>query len=621
MHELKMEACPIDGEAGACVLSSDFDIGVESRGDSDFLCFGLTKRVKILKESGLDAANVELILHDADYQNGCHDELVTLKAVTYNMEDGKAVSVNMSKETISQQRIDENRVSVRFVMPQARVGSVISYEYKIYRNMMYDVPTWLAQDMYPVMEAHCTIQLPGNFSYFYEQTGFHHMNLEKEEVENHSLRTHDFRYTFSCENLPAMPRDSEYTYYPLDYADKIIFEVSEINIRGIRHTFSKTQEDVNRLLFNSREFGGRLHQKNPMKEDMDALGIAGMTDRMEKIGATIGLLHSRLRWNGKYNLAGTSLSKVMKEGTGDNADLNFVLMSMLKDAGVNCYPVVMSRRSRGLLPANRPSIDALNTFIVAIEGEDGALHYYDCSETYGCLDVIPDNLIAEKAFVLRSARNFEEVNLQKIMNERRSVSIQAELMANGTIKGLKRNSFAGLAALSIRKRWHEKADSTTFVNDIASEANIEIEDFSTKGMDEFTNTASYEYSFSTKMDENDTYYILPFAMPYFNESPFKEDETTLPKEFPCLSSTTLSMNMALPEGYHMAEEFKPVSFTTEGGVLNCKMIVKEVNSHIQASCRVSINKLMFNIDEYAVLKQFFDLLEKSCNNMIVVTKK
>ena len=42
--------------------------------------------------------------------------------------------------------------------------------------------------------------------------------------------------------------------------------------------------------------------------------------------------------------------QILKEGTGSNADLNFILISMLTDAGIPAYPVVMSRRNMGILP-------------------------------------------------------------------------------------------------------------------------------------------------------------------------------------------------------------------------------------------------------------------------------
>lgn len=618
---LNVASCPFDNEASAYILSSDMDICVRSRGQDDFLCVTRSKQIKILKESGRDAANVEFFYFDEESLNGRHDELIELEAYSYNIEDGKPTKTKMTKETISKQRVDSRTMCVRFVVPNVKVGSVITYEYQIFSDAMYDIPTWYAQDYYPVEHAHCSIQLPGYISYYYEQTGCHQMHLEQKEVENNSLRTTDMLFDFTCDQLPALPKNTEYTYCPSDYADKILFEVSEVYYRGIRRSFAKKQEDVNRLLFDSSEFGGRLKQKNPLKDEMSAQGIAAIPDVMERVKAVIMLLKSKLRWNGKYNLVGTSLSKVLKEGSGGNADLNFVLMSMLKDADINCYPVVMSRRSRGTLPVNRPSIDALNTFVVAIAENPTTIHYYDCSAENGYIDVLPAELNVDRAFLLYSARKYEEVNLQKIIGQRYNFNISLELDADGNIHGLRRNSYTGLAALTIRNKWYERNDSIAFVADIAADNNIEIESFHTRGFDDFSSSAIYDYEFTSQLDKSDEYYIKPFGMPVFNENPFNDPETTLPIEFPATSSYAISTNITLPEGYHLAEEFAPVSLATVNNSLTCKIIVKETDTHIQASCRMNINEVHFDVADYPMIREFFDHLEKACNKMIVIAKK
>lgn len=617
---LKSSSCPFDNEASAYVISSDFDICMRARGQQDFLCITQTKRIKILKENGLDAANVEFLINDDESASGFHDELVDLKAVAYNLEDGKTVSTKLTKETISKQRLNSKLVAVRFVIPNVKVGSVINYSYQIYREAIFDVPEWLAQDYYPVGYAHCSIQLPGYVGYYYEQTGCHRIDMQKKEVDNNSLHTKDMLFDFTCQSLPALPKNTDFTYCPMDYADKIIFEVSEIYHRGIRRSFARKQEDVNRILFDSSVFGGRLKQKNPLKDEMAALGIAAIPDVMERAKATILLLKSKLRWNGKYNLVGTSLSKVLKEGSGDNADLNFVLMSMLKDAGVDCYPVVMSRRSRGALPVNRPSIDALNTFVVAIAENPTTMHYYDCSAENGCIDVLPAELNVSRAFLLYSSRKYEEVNLQSVVNQRSNVTLALELSADGTLKGTRRNTFSGLAALKFRNMWSEKNDSTAFVADIEDANNISIEHFNTKGMTDFSPTVSYDYGFTSQQDGSNGYYIKPFAMPVFDANPFTAEESSLPVEFPSVGSYVMSVDIKLPEGYHLAEPYEPVSLAFPENAMTCKIILQETNSRVQGNCRMNINKVYFGVEDYPLLREFFDVLEKACSKMIVITK-
>lgn len=612
------DGCPFDKDANAYVLFADMDMHVENRGNGECLCIEKKKQIKILKEDGIEAGNVEVIIYDDASSDNDDDEILDIEATSSKMVDGQVVVAELTKKMISRQRIDDKRVSVRFAIPQVKVGSVIMYSYTIYRKRIYDIPAWLAQDEYPVKFTHCSIQLPGYIGYYYEQTGSHKVRMDKEETLN---KTRDVRFEFSYNDLPALPKNTDYIYCPMDYADKINFEVMEVLWRGQRHTFTKTQNDVNRLLFTSKEFGGRLRQSNPLKAEMEALNIKAIPDVMERIEATIALLKSRLRWNGKYALVGTSLPKVLKEGSGDNADLNFVLMSMLKDAGVDCYPVVMSRRSRGLLPANRPSIDALNTFVVAIAENPTTMHYYDCSAENGYLDVLPAELNVDRAFILYKMNKFEEVNLQKVVNQRTFVNITAELTADGKITGKCVYSLSGISAMNFRNKWLEKNDSAAFVADLEAKNEISISQFHTTGVSDFSKSANYEYEFTIDHGKSDECYFRPFIMPFFNENPFTEETTIMPKEFPAISSSNMSLDIKLPEGYYLQEGIAPMNLALAGNALDGILGVKEVNSHIQANCRVRINKLHFGIDEYPALKEFFDRLETACSKMIVVAKK
>lgn len=69
---------------------------------------------------------------------------------------------------------------------------------------------------------------------------------------------------------------------------------------------------------------------NPFKEEMTALHLEQMKGADEKICAIYTFLKNKVRWNEKYALYSKSPKQVLKEGTGSNADINFILISMLK---------------------------------------------------------------------------------------------------------------------------------------------------------------------------------------------------------------------------------------------------------------------------------------------------
>ena len=114
--------------------------------------------------------------------------------------------------------------------------------------------------------------------------------------------------------------------------------------------FASDWDDVDKQLLDDDDFGGRLG-KNPLKTEMQEAGVADIADPVERIMAIYRLLKDRVKWNDHYTLYAESAGKVLKERSGSNASINFILINMLKDAGFEAYPAVMRSRDNGFCNA------------------------------------------------------------------------------------------------------------------------------------------------------------------------------------------------------------------------------------------------------------------------------
>jgi hypothetical protein len=96
MEEMEMTVYDKDTTAEAVVLA---DYGVSEilyNSNNGFeLNFKTHVRIKILKKEGLEEANIEIPLYQS---SGTDEELGALKAVTYNLEDGKIVESKLSRK-------------------------------------------------------------------------------------------------------------------------------------------------------------------------------------------------------------------------------------------------------------------------------------------------------------------------------------------------------------------------------------------------------------------------------------------------------------------------------------------------------------------------------------------
>ncbi len=85
------------------------------------LNFQRTTRIKILKKDGLEWADFEIPLYD----DGAQDETISgLKAVTYNLENGKIVETKAKSDGFFKEKFSDN-VNLgesRFTQRQSRLG-------------------------------------------------------------------------------------------------------------------------------------------------------------------------------------------------------------------------------------------------------------------------------------------------------------------------------------------------------------------------------------------------------------------------------------------------------------------------------------------------------------------
>lgn len=153
----------IDSNANAVVIA---DIGYCSLDGNDKGWFSAVskhfKRVHILNKNGYDIANVSIEL----YSNGeAEEKLDKLKAVTYNLENGKVVETKLdTKSSVFEDRIDKNYKIKKFTFPNIKEGSIIEFEYTTISDFINSLDPWEFQGAYPRLWSEFNLTVPSFFT-------------------------------------------------------------------------------------------------------------------------------------------------------------------------------------------------------------------------------------------------------------------------------------------------------------------------------------------------------------------------------------------------------------------------------------------------------------------------
>ena len=530
------------------------------QGQSDFVYhdgFQLTTehwvRIKILKPQGVSYADVSVPYYSPTDRDEGQERASDIEGCSYNMENGKCIKTSMKRESISFERINNLYKMLKFSLPAVKEGTVIEYHYKLYSDYFSHIDNWMMQEELPMLYNQYKITIPHVFIYNIELRGKDYIQVKQRDSSIHATEregssaggvSKDFTVsaqetTFTSRNLPAIRQDEPYCWCPEDYKVQVSFDLQGTQFTPNEYKpYSQKWEDLDNQLLKpeNTQFGKYLSFTNPFRPETKQAYNSEMSFE-EKIICAFQILKKKMAWNGRYQLYSKELEKVIPKRNGSNADLNFILISILKDFGLEAYPVVLSRRSSGMLPYNFPSLQKLNTFIVAVYDINKQKYVFlDGSMDVPALNILPLELSVNKARILSPKEKEEKkwVNVMALADNKSFMKIEARMEGN-QVKGHRSTILYGQEAVEYQANEKHKQDSiVSSPESNASQKNkLTVTNLKVKKQENDWALIEEEFDFVLQTDQTDSHlYINPMLFPQLKSNPFIQTERVLPIEFP-----------------------------------------------------------------------------------------
>ena len=515
-EELAMTIYAPDTSATAVVLYSKCEVRYDLLANNFRILYNYEVKIKVLKSEGASYADIRI-----PYYSNESNAVITLKesisqldASAYNMEGGEMVRTKMKRDLVFTERINKQYMQLKFSIPAVREGTVFEYKYQLSSDLYYSINLWEAQRDIPVIFTQYDITIPEYFKFNLDMRGPHPMASKDETSsltfllslpggQTEMLSCNGRHMIFTGEHLPAL-RPDNYVWCANDYMSSVYFELRGVDFPGsFYRSFTHTWEEIDQMLLQDEDFGAMLKMRNPYRDEMASLSLDQLPDRQNRIAAIYTFLKQKISWNGQYGLYGNEVKKAVKNGTGSNADINFILMSMLRDAQIPCYPAVMSRKDRGILPYSYPSIQKLNTFIVGIADTDSTLVFLDGSVINGYMNTLPPVLMVNRARLISETAGGRWMNLSKLGKNQIRATVRAQIHPDGQITGDRNAVYIGQYAANLRRRYYAAKDSTEYINQLETEENIKVKKFETRELNVFSPRITEFLDFEKQATVND----------------------------------------------------------------------------------------------------------------------
>lgn len=639
-EELEMTSYSLDPQANAVVLCRLTNVEYTVQTNGYLVDYHEKVRIKVLKPEGAEKANVAVpYIHNyngksnikgskfssrgnsLDIENPAGsfledaignyntESVEDIKAVAYNLVNGKTVKSPMKRDAIKNQKIDDQNGVVLFTVPDVREGTVIEYEYTVHSQLFFLMRDWFAQREIPVAYACLDVEIPGYLIFNVEEHGIQRLvctcvqGTMRYKLESDAIAApviiNTNHYTCVGRDLKAIPKDS-YVWNERDYCAGVTAELKSYSLRGTLQTdYARTWEQIDNMVLDDEDLGKHLDDDSPLKDAISEAKIADIVNESERAAAVYQLVMDKVNWNGKYAIWPKKTTETLKNGTGSNADINLLLIQSLHQVGLNAYPVVLRSRDMGLLPYNFPSIAKLSTYVVGISPTGAPNMYIDASSTDGYFNILPEPLLVERARAVMKGKKGQWVNFQKLQRAQTTIMIDAELSADGKLTGKQTARYTGLAAVKYRQALSEQGKETQFTPEEMLET-------------EFTRQGEVKDGIIR---------ISPFNNPPMPENPFTEKQRIIPVEFPCLSSENIIVNIKMPEGYTLAKDAQNTILSTGDKGLDGRVFTSVIGDKLQLQYQFNVNKLNQSEKNYAEVRDIFEMLAKCSNSVLEFKRK
>lgn len=627
-NDLRMKSYDADTTANAVVLYQLTTVNFDFIESNFVVTTKVKKRIKILTDYGKSYGDIKIPLIN-HAKNGNSDEYIDdIKVKIYNINDNGEIKAESISPKPFQERINNDYIYMKFAVPNIMAGTVFDYEYTIRSKRYWEIRTWYAQEDIPTIFSQYDLKIPLCLVFNIEGNGLDKMDKKFEhyprsiQIGNQKFDMHEIHHLVTVKDMPAFNCD-DFVMCKEDYIHKIEAEFCEINLPGILNKrYTTTWEDVDQTLLKDVEYSKRVKETVLQNEVINS-NVSSLPSIEEKIGVIYRLLMSKVSWNGKYGIYAESADKVLKRGTGNNAELNFMLINMLREIGIKAQPVVLRLRNSGKIPVTHPTVDAFNAMVVKIDTEDNGFHIFDCSSNFGSLDMIHPLLLSEKAHVVNSNKNGEWLNLQKLAKAKKTISIIADLDSDGNINGEYITSYRDLDAMTIRNKIHNDNDRINFIKTLES-SGITINSYKVDGLDDFTSVVTDTINFCLRCSSAGNYlYLHPVLFPPITDNPFKTETRSTPIELPYAINIYLNATITIPEGYIIEDAKTGVNgrnFSDDKNIADGHIFWSVDNSVLRVNYKFNLKKTIYSPAEYATLKSIYDQIIEYSNTYITLKK-
>jgi transglutaminase-like putative cysteine protease len=602
-------------------------------------------RIKILSEKAVQWTRFEIPTYRPRGTDQ-EEKIETIEGYTHILKDGKIIRHKLEAQDVFTVRPVPDVEIMRFIMPYCEVGAIVEYRYKMVSDFIFNLQGWEFQKEIPILWSEYEVKVPEYLSFLQFSQGYETFTIEKQSQEKDyfsfggMLNTADIGvYQWAVKNIAA--------FEPLPFMENPADNITKIDflLQGFKFPFMSkreenltTWEQVYKELKKDDKITGFVKRTSEVKEITQTL-IANQSSETQKMQAIFDYVKKNIKWNGEFSRWASvkNPEKVLAAKKGNTADINLLLVTMCKQAGLNANPLVLARKETGKAYPKQPRIDRMNMVVAGVVA-DNQTYKLDATQPFTTPIMLPlaclngnGLLVADEMQLIKLLPDIESrktvegnFSLQITENMPNNTKIDLKGQVNITEKGYitqkSRNTIANQSKeLFIQQSLLTENKGVSMENIVIANENIPEEDLKASA----TLTTRNQAQIAVTKNGSQTHSTITFNPLLFlqeTQSPFTQIERKYPIDFVFPFIEDYTMRFAIPTGYSVETLPKTEEFTFLNSEIVYRYEVTESNNQIIVKHLLSVSTAQVLPKNYAFLREFWGKIVKKHQEQIVLKK-
>ncbi len=621
--DLELKECEFDKDAEAYKLISARDVRFDVLAGSFTIITENRVRIKILKDKGLDEANIKIRF----YSQNNYELIREITGITYNLDNsGKIVKTKLEKSSIFVKPITNQVSEVSFTLPDVKVGSVFEYKFTDQKQSVQNIADWYFQDDIPTRISKYSILIPSIFRFTNQILAYNNVEQSSELVNDKifyggsTVSTQSNSKTYILKNVPAL-RDEPYMAAEKDYLQRAVFQLSSIEYpNGEVDEVGSTWPKLTKDLLEDVDFGAQLKKNLPHTQSLDD-ELKSVTDDYHKMILIHDFVRKNMNWNGGEAIySSQGIKSAWDKKSGSNAELNFILIDLLRDAGLKAFPLLVSTKDNGTVNTIYPFLDQFNNTMTCVFIGDKK-YILNAADKYNPFDLIPYDVLDNEAFVVDPQYGGWIRLSNKNDNWKNIVSISADISQDDLMEGKAAIYSYGYSKNPRVKEWEE--DKSSFADLFTKEfTGMKVKDIEVKNEDVDTLPLEQKLDFTLPLSSSGDYkYFTLNLFQGLEKNPFIADDRKTDIDFNYPKSYTIVGRVVIPDGYQLEELPKNIKMIMPDTSIVMQRIIQGENSALDFRITLDFRRSFYTAASYPAFHEFYKQLFNALNEQIVIKKK